>query len=97
LEHYTRRKNTDMTKIEFYGLPGRKCPLCPCFFATSIDYEAHMKTHWRKSSSGKGEWLPAEADPTLARMLNIVGAMIKEGYRYTLIDNKIIYRTKAQY
>jgi len=81
--------------VRFYGLPGRKCPRCGCYFATDVDYDAHMKTHWRKVRNGKGEWLPAEADPDLTRMLRIVGTMIKDGYRYTLIDDRIIYRTKA--
>jgi len=81
--------------VKFYGLPGRECLLCSCYFATDVDYEAHMKTHWKKTRSGKGEWLPKEADPDLSRMLSIVGTMIKDGYRYTLIDDRIIYRTKA--
>ena len=90
---YHHRKN-----VKHYPLPGRKCPLCSCYSATNIDYEAHMKTHWRKARNGEGEWLPAEGDPDLAKMLNIVGILVKGGYRYTLIaDGKIIYRTKTQY
>ena len=57
-----------------------------------------MQTHWRKTRSGNGEWLPVEGDPDLAKMLNIVGTLIKGKYKYMLIaDGKIIYRTKTQY
>jgi len=87
-----------MVKITYYSGNGRKCPLCSCHFFTSVDYEAHMQTHWRKTRSGKGEYMPAEGDPDLARMLNIVGTLERGGYRYMLIaDGKIIYRTKTQY
>lgn len=83
-------------KIIRYKIP-RKCPICPCCFFTSVDYEAHMETHWRPARNGNGEWLPAEAAPDLARMINLVGTLIKDGYKYVLIDNKIIYRTKSQW
>jgi len=84
--------------VRFYGLPGRKCPLCECYFATDVDYESHMETHWKKAKNGKGEWLPANGDPDLARMLNIAGTIVKGGYKYTLIaDGRIIYRTKTKY
>ena len=87
-----------MPKIIYYSEAGRKCPLCNCFFFTNIDYNAHLETHWKPTKNGKGEWLPAEGDPDLAKMLNIVGTLVKGGYRYTLIaDGKIIYRTKKQY
>ena len=85
-----------MPKIIYYPGVGRKCPLCNCYFGTNVDYNAHMETHWRKSSSGKGEWIPKEAYPALANMINTVGTLVKDGYRYTIIDNKIIYRTKIQ-
>ena len=82
--------------MRFYGLPGRKCPRCESYFATEKDYKAHIETHWRKSNSGNGEWLPAELDPQLAKTLAIVGVMIKDGYRYSLIDGKIIFRKRAE-
>ena len=75
----------------------RKCLLCSCCFFTSVDYEAHMETHWKTTRSGNGEWLPAEAAPNLAKMINMVGTLIKGGYKYVLIDNKIIYRTRNQW
>jgi len=87
-----------MRKIIYYAGAGRKCSLCNCRFATNVDYEAHMETHWKKAKNGEGEWLPAKGDPDLARMLNTVGTLLKGGYRYVLIaDGKIIYRTKEQY
>jgi len=72
----------------------KKCPLCNTYFFSQKDLESHMKTHWRPASNGKGEWMPAEAYPYLKKLLMIVGTMVKEGYRYTLIDNRIIYRVK---
>ena len=87
-----------MVKIIHYSGNGRKCPLCNCYFFTNVDYEAHIQTHWRKTRSGNGEWLPVEGDPDLAKMLNIVGTLIKGKYKYMLIaDGKIIYRIKTQY
>jgi len=74
----------------------KKCPIrsCNTFFFSEKDLEAHMKTHWKPASNGKGEWMPARDDPYLTRLLMNVGRMIRDGYRYTLIDNKIIYRIK---
>jgi len=83
--------------VRFYGLPGRKCPICKneVFFATDVDYNAHMKTHWKNTRKNNGEYMPADLNPQLARMLSIVGTMIKDGYRYTLIDN-VIWRKKVE-
>lgn len=77
---------------------GRKCRLCNCYFVTDEDYEAHMETHWKKTHDGSGEWLPAEGDPELARMISVAGSVTRNGYKYVLIaDGKIIYRKKMQY
>jgi len=82
--------------MRFYGLPGRKCPRCESYFATEKDYKAHIETHWTKSKNGDGEWLPAELDLQLARTLSIVGVMIKDGYRYSLIDGETIFRKRVE-
>jgi len=83
-----------MTK--FYGLPGRKCPRCDSFFATEEDYRAHLRTHWKKVQSGNGEWLPADLDPQLAQILSVVGTMIRDGYRYSLVNGRVIFRTRVE-
>jgi len=80
-----------------YGLPGRKCPLCPCYFATSIDYLSHLETHWKKARSGNGEWIPAQAYPELAERIRVSGAAVMKGYKYILIDDKIIFRMRFPY
>jgi len=74
----------------------KKCPFrsCRTFFFSTKDLEAHIKTHWKPSSNGKGEWIYAEDNPYLMNLLITVGKMIRDGYRYTLINNKIIYRVK---
>ena len=76
------------------GLPEQKFPRWEAHFAKEKDFKAHIETQWTESKNGNGEWLPAELDPQLASMLSIVGVMIKDGYRYSLIDGKTILKKK---
>jgi len=56
-----------------------------------------MKTHWRPAANGRGEWMPANEDPYLKALLMNNGRIVRGGYEYTLIDNRIIYRVKSTY
>lgn len=81
--------------VILYSGNGRKCQYCNCRFFSNIDYEHHIRTHWRKAKHSDGEWLPAELDPHLTHQLRIVGKLVMGGYRYTLLpDGKVIYRIK---
>jgi len=74
-----------------------KCPRCNTFFFSKKDLEEHMKTHWRPVANGRGEWMPANEDPYLKALLMNNGRIVRGGYEYTLIDNRIIYRVKSTY
>jgi len=72
----------------------KKCPVhgCNVFFFTDADLNAHLRTHWKQTSNG--EILPVEADRFLAGKLMNAGSFVQNGYKYCLIDNKLIYRTR---
>jgi len=77
-----------------YGL--KKCPACEFYAFHQIDLDSHMKTHWRTTNNGEGEWMPSSLDSKLAQVLRSVGVMIQNSYKYSLIHNgQTIYRKKA--
>ena len=72
-----------------------KCRYCDCCFFGKVDYENHLKTHWKPAKNGEGEWMLCELDSYLTTRIRNVGSLVLGGYRYSLIDNRILYRTKS--
>jgi len=71
-----------------------ECPLCPCWFFSRTDLTSHLETHWKAARNGGGDWMPCDGDPYLTARVRQNGRFSLGGYTYSLIDNKILYRTR---
>jgi hypothetical protein len=101
--YHNRKKNSDFESGKLnadYGVNQRylknlhliKCPICECYFFTNIDLKTHIETHWRPSAKDTGFWMPCDGDPYLTKRLRNGEKLIINGWRYFLIDNKILFK-----
>ncbi len=75
-----------------------KCRYCSCQFFSQVDYEFHLKTHWKQAKNSDGEWMPSEDDSYLTSRIRNSGSLVLGGYKYSLVgDGKILYRTRIEY
>jgi hypothetical protein len=97
------KNNSEIASRKFnakYGVKQRnqktfhliKCPLCECYFFTKIDLKTHIEIHWKPSAKETGFWMPCDGDPYITKRLRNGGKLIINGWRYFLIDNKILFK-----
>lgn len=76
----------------------KMCKICTCRFTSQADFDFHMNTHWRptRRNPETAATLPAEGDPYLAQMLRFRGALVRDGFRYVLLNDTKIYRERVE-
>jgi len=91
---------TRKVKQEVYGEPKiegkRSCPICECWFFSEEDLKAHVEIHWKRAKNSDGDWMPCMGDPYLTTRIKMNGSFSLNGYKYSLIDNKVLYRTRIR-